>query len=325
MMKFFVGVVILLCFFLPVYSQDVEDWGTRLSWSPDGQNLAIGFRSGVIEIRNGLDGSLNHTLQIPNDSFANDVDWSPEGDLLAAVAGDNHIYIWNTTTWDIIRTINIEEDGRVHTINWNSDNTRLAGLAQQGGTLYIWNTSTGENLLTRSSGGSFEVSDFDWYGENLAVGFASGMDLIDTSGNRLGRIGIASSYIIDVASNYNNHLIASGTQFGRVQIWDETNGTLLSDFIAQNYSEAVFSLDWHPDGVHLATGGADGNVTIWDTQREQLITTIEFSGQVTNVEWSPDGSQLAYTGIPRDTTTPLWEIIPTSDIGITTNASSSEE
>lgn len=319
MMKFFVGVALLLCFFLPVYGQDIEEWGTRLTWSPDGEKLAIGFRSGIVEIRSALDRSLVRTLDIPNDSFANDVDWSPEGNLLAAVSVDNRIYIWNTTTWEVIRTIEVEEAGIVHTINWNSDNVRLAGLAQEGGSIYIWDTSTGENLLTRSSGGLYELSDLVWYGEHLALAIANSVGLIDIAGNLIEDVGFTDSYVTSVASNYRNHLIASGTQFGRIQIWDESTSELVSNFIAQNYSQAVFSLDWHPDGIHLASGGLDGTVTIWNTQTEQLITTIEFAGQITNVEWTPDGSQLAYTGIPRDATTQLWEIIPESDIGITSN------
>ncbi|KAL8740561.1 MAG: hypothetical protein Q9190_006754 [Brigantiaea leucoxantha] len=56
---------------------------------------------------------------------------------------------------------------------------------------------------------------------------------------------------------------AVGTDNGVVQRWDFTkqNAPLLK---INAHEKTCHSIDWHPDGKHLASGGADKNVKIWD-------------------------------------------------------------
>jgi WD40 repeat protein len=49
-----------------------------------------------------------------------------------------------------------------------------------------------------------------------------------------------------------------------------TNGRVLA-----GHQGAVYSLAFHPDGVHLASGGADGVIHVWDMTTGTLVKTID--------------------------------------------------
>ena len=54
------------------------------------------------------------------------------------------------------------------------------------------------------------------------------------------------------------------------------------------------SVAWSPDGMRLATGGAEGAVKVWDAlSGRQLACTRGHTGEVTSVAWSADGTRLA--------------------------------
>lgn len=56
---------------------------------------------------------------------------------------------------------------------------------------------------------------------------------------------------------------AAGTDNGVIQRWDFRRNT--SPLLKINAHEnTCHSIDWHPDGKHLASGGSDKNVKVWD-------------------------------------------------------------
>ncbi|KAL9601809.1 MAG: hypothetical protein Q9219_002299 [cf. Caloplaca sp. 3 TL-2023] len=56
---------------------------------------------------------------------------------------------------------------------------------------------------------------------------------------------------------------AAGTDNGVIQRWElqKPNVPLLK---LNAHEKTCYSIDWHPDGKHLASGGADKNIKIWD-------------------------------------------------------------
>jgi WD40 repeat protein len=66
------------------------------------------------------------------------------------------------------------------------------------------------------------------------------------------------------------------------------------------------SLAFHPQGLWLASGGRDGNIQIWDVQKQSLILRLEAHKKGVNaVEFSPDGFLLASAG--NDAVARLWD------------------
>lgn len=83
---------------------------------------------------------------------------------------------------------------------------------------------------------------------------------------------------------------ATGTDNGVVQRWDmrKTNAPLLK---INAHEKTCLSIDWHPDGIHLASASADKSVKVWDftSTDRRLKPSVEFRAPqaVLNVRWRP--------------------------------------
>lgn len=66
-----------------------------------------------------------------------------------------------------------------------------------------------------------------------------------------------------------------------------------NDSCVSGHLSPITCLEWSPDGAHLATGGYDGSVHIWDGELREPRLTIRHVRLVNGIRWSPDGTQLA--------------------------------
>ena len=83
---------------------------------------------------------------------------------------------------------------------------------------------------------------------------------------------------------------AAGTDNGVIQRWDlqKPNAPLLK---INAHDKTCYAIDWHPDGKHLASGGADKNVKVWDfssaDRRMKACWQLRAPKPVLNVCWRP--------------------------------------
>ena len=83
---------------------------------------------------------------------------------------------------------------------------------------------------------------------------------------------------------------AAGTDNGVVQRWDFRKQT--SPLLKINaHEKTCHTIDWHPDGKHLASGGADKNVKVWDfsstDRRMKVCWQIRTPQAIRQVRWRP--------------------------------------
>lgn len=77
--------------------------------------------------------------------------------------------------------------------------------------------------------------------------------------------------------------------------------------LQKGHSDDVISVNWSPDGKHVATGSADKTAIIWNASTgSQVMTLVGHSSLIWSVSWSPDGKQLA-TG-SRDNSAIIWDV-----------------
>jgi hypothetical protein len=70
------------------------------------------------------------------------------------------------------------------------------------------------------------------------------------------------------------------------------------------HTDMVYDVTWSPDGTHLASGGMDQNMIIWDPTTGQSIN-LRHNGVILCVAWSPDGNYLASA---TDQTVIVWDV-----------------
>lgn len=61
----------------------------------------------------------------------------------------------------------------------------------------------------------------------------------------------------------------------------------------EGHLDSVTAVDWHPDGIKLASGSTDETVIIWDALDYSVISKIDMESPILSVDWSPDGLYLA--------------------------------
>jgi WD40 repeat protein len=89
-----------------------------------------------------------------------------------------------------------------------------------------------------------------------------------------------------------------------IRLWDSKTGKLILSLTGQ---PVVRALAFSPDGSHLATGGIDHLLKLWDVSTGGLVHTFKgHKGAINSVDFSPDGRMLA-TG-SSDTTIKIWRI-----------------
>ncbi len=101
---------------------------------------------------------------------------------------------------------------------------------------------------------------------------------------------------------------------GGVQLWDMANTRLVGTPLV-GHTDAVVSLAFSPDGVHLATAASDNTAIVWNVVQQKQeytltvhpLTTSQHSFPSEQIAYSPDGRILASTS-SADTNISLWNM-----------------
>lgn len=83
---------------------------------------------------------------------------------------------------------------------------------------------------------------------------------------------------------------------GEIKLWSVADGQLVRDF-PKIHSDAVFSLEFSPDGKTLVSGAADKMARLIDLSTGKVVRSFEgHTHHVLGVSWSADGRTLATAG-----------------------------
>ena len=265
-----------------------------VSWSPDGQYIAIGGDSsvsgGVFQIFqfDRVNQSLSLiTSQLGTTGEVFSVSWSPDGQYIA-VGGNSSISggVFQVFQFDRINqslefvASALGTAGEVNSVSWSPDGQYIA---------------VGGNSSV--SGGVFQVFQFDRINQSLefiasALGTTGEVNAVSWSPDGL-YIAVGGTGI-------------TGDDF-QIFEFDRVNQTLQS-VDGDLAGDGIFSISWSPDGQYIATGGfgstgSGEEFRIWqfnrDTQMLQFVTGIPSGGGGTtgfSVFWSPDGEYIAVGG-----------------------------
>ena len=189
-------------------------WAFSVTWSPDGEYLAVGTYSGQVQVWDASAQELLHTWKSPTRVPIISLGWSPDGNTIASGELQGDINMWDTASGEILQRLTgyTQERRDVNGVAWSPDGKILAS-AHQDGKVRLWDTGT--------------------------------FGLIRT-------IRAHSGWARGVVFSPNGHLLASTGEDKRICLWDVATGQEYAEQ-HHNYLP-VWSASWSPDGLYVTSG-----------------------------------------------------------------------
>ena len=301
---------------------------TALAFAPDGNTLASGSADGMIRFWNTQTGNpmadriTGHTHSMEAVTFLED------GSTLAGVAFNGVITFWDVKTW---QKSNIQAAGQQDwfpTLALSPDGTKLVSVAGEGTTVFgsehssstwrpdhlirLTDVKTGRELATLPYRRGVKELAFSPDGETVAFSGLGEIRLWNTRTGDEQDIPLADlsagmprniPRVLALAFSPHGTWLVSGTQGGKIQMWDVATGTALAVFAEPTEGEnlgRISALAFSLDGALLAAG-TRGHIQLWEVDTAHKLFSINtdytrglmtFGGSAAPLVFSPDGAVL---------------------------------
>ncbi|MBC8325900.1 MAG: hypothetical protein H8E27_09775 [Verrucomicrobia subdivision 3 bacterium] len=243
-----------------------------LSASPDGKWLATASgqpgRLGEVRLFEASTGKLDRVLATAPDVML-DVAFDPAGQRLVAGGADGQVLVIDLASRKVTHTLGLHSDW-VNAVTWDDNGSRFA-TASRDHTAKVFDLAANKSLVTFAGHGkNVRGIAFHPGGREL---YSSGMDKKVqlwriSDGKRVRDIGFSAELFKLV--RHDKVLVVPAAD-NRVRRYQANNLNPLGDFALEDWAVSVAI---SPDGKHLAAGGFNGQVRIWNLEDGKELNTF---------------------------------------------------
>ena len=262
-----------------------------ISFSPDGQLLAIGTQGNNIRIWDVKLGRYRHTYRV---SGLQSLSFSPDGNILAS--GGTAILLWDPETGKRIPhqhfSIALTAFSSINSVVFSPDGQTLAS-ADDDETVHLWNAKTGGEPIHTLTAHTDKVLSVAFSPDGQTLASASDDETVRLWNVKTGEpIYTFSDYPAQqrVAFSPDGNILAIGS-YGSIHLWDVETAKRLHTL--SGYSGVITGVSFSPDGQTLAGGSDVGVLGLWDVTGEPRPIITEHISSVQEISFSPDGQTLA--------------------------------
>jgi WD40 repeat protein len=251
---------------------------SSVSWSPEGQWIAVGGYDQVIWIIDVATGQHIASL-FGHRATVTDIDWSPDGKQLVSSGNwDGLSILWDMETYQQIRVI---EEGNLfpYSIAFRPQSQQTA-VGGEGG-IRIYSKNGEQNPIWKFKNLNVATLKWNQSGSKMVFGTQTFPSITNPDLKFFSQI-----YIVDV----------------------DGEGNALASFATT--SATVFGIDWLEKSGLIATHSIEGIVSVWDAATGQPLSQYEGTTiYPSHLNFSPYGGRLAYA-------TPINALKPTATSGL---------
>ena len=275
-----------------------------VSFSPDGQMLAVGSKDGKLSLWN-LQGEKEREFPVSQSAILS-VNFSPDGQMLAVGSEDGKLSLWNLQEGKKEKEFSVSQSA-IWSVSFSPDGQMLA-VGSEDGKLSLWNLQEGKIEREFSVSQSLILSvNFSPDGQMLAVVSKDGSVILwNLQEGKIEReFSVSQSAIWSVSFSPDGQMLAVGSENGSVILWNLQEGKKERVFSVSQ--SAIWSVNFSRDGQMLAVGSEDGKLSLWNLQGEKLEEFLNFQSSVPANDISFSSKKILATG-SKDGTVRLWDI-----------------
>ena len=277
---------------------------TALAFSPDSTTLVSGSADGMIrfwDTENGdplADRITGHTQWIRAATFFKDRRGEVTSPLLASVAFNGEITFWDVKTPQKPTVHTEGHRDKLSTLAFSPDGTKLVSVGAEGSMIFgagfsTWRTDhfirltdvkTGRELATLPYTMGAEVLTFSPDGKTVAFTGLGEIRLWNTETGDEQAIPLADlradihniPIVLALVFSPDGRWLVSGTQGGKIQMWDVATGEVLVAFTGPTVQEdpgGISALAFSPDGTLLAAG-VHSQIRLWEVGTGNVLLSV---------------------------------------------------
>jgi WD40 repeat protein/transcriptional regulator with XRE-family HTH domain len=276
-----------------------------LTFSPDGEKLAMGDVDGKICLWQVVDGKELLTI-LGHQTWVWSVCFSPDGQTLASGSEDSMIHLWDVTSGRCLKTLQGQTKG-VRSICFSPDGQTLASGSEDS-TIHVWDVTSGRcvKTLQENTGRVFSIC-FSPDGRILASSSDDWVirlwNVID--GRCMSEFHGHTEWIWSIGFSPDGRNLVSGCDDRTIRLWNVEDGRCLK--VLNGHTDNIQSVSFSPDGQMIVSGSHDSFIRLWNVEDGRCLKIFSgHTGTIRAVSFSPDGRTIASGS--HDSSIRLWNV-----------------